>query len=747
MKKILSLIIMFLVVAVVGVRYTFAADEKMLILRSTNSTCNIYAKPDGKQVLTYISPNSGRDVPVISKSGQWYKIMISGVEGWIKNNSACFGGDSREKKISEVSKRNMSNAGVSLSGLNVTRYQVVGNKMYLNIIYGSGYSPLEIGYSEVPSGLKNKTVYYSYDGNYFYTNYNTMVGDYRAKHRKNAVNKNKPFYNYYQYLPMRSTSKISGATFDKRLTQVRTDASKIIKDTRTFYPGCKGKGEVSTYNNYSSAVYKKGNAFASKQSSYQVNAGVLYGIMLNESAYGTSPYSRHYNNPFGWGAVDSCPDSATKYKSMDDAIAKYYKNMSEGYANPINFKGGNGTHLGNKQSGANVKYASDPYWGYKNAFNYRKLDELAGNVDKKRYKLGVLNSGKKAVDGVIANEYIKVYASASTSAKSPYYYERNGATVIIQGESGSFYKVQKESSPNSGSVYIPKSAVSIIANGSTASVNPETANVHYEKSGSNHYIYGKNNLGQMGNGNTTAVTKAKKINLASVLPKGETVKKVVYNNNNIFILTNKGNLFSSGSNAYGQRSYTSKAKKFSKMNPVKINNFALNNNRIMMQRSDDHSKYYYVGKNGFNYNTNKFNRTTKYPVLIFKNKKGDITQARTYNYSLNKLQGKYYYNSKKKLTNSTTYKYDKQKRVTKNTYSKYSNGKITYRKIVNSKSGKNTMKWEYYYNNGKLKSTNKKKAYRIGTYYNKKGKATDSWKRYYNTKGKLGDSFRIAKRA
>ena len=64
---------------------------------------------------------------------------------------------------------------------------------------------LRNGYA--PSYLSEGTKYYSYDGHYFYTasNYGNMQADYKAGTRSHAVNASKPYYNYFQYLPLRST--------------------------------------------------------------------------------------------------------------------------------------------------------------------------------------------------------------------------------------------------------------------------------------------------------------------------------------------------------------------------------------------------------------------------------------------------------------------------------------------------------------------------------------------------------------
>ncbi|MDL2211421.1 glucosaminidase domain-containing protein [Erysipelotrichaceae bacterium OttesenSCG-928-M19] len=737
MKKVIrlsSLLFLFTILLISKPNNVFAADETMLVLSNSNTTCNVYAKSDGKQVLTYINPLYQRDVPLLASTTNYYKIMVSGVEGWIKKGGACFkGGGAKAKKVSSIPYFSFSTGGKSLSGLDVSRYQVVGNKMYFALVYGN-YITYNIGYTDVPKGLKNNTVYYSYDGIYYYTNYNTMVGDYKKKVRTRAANASNPYYDYYQYVPMRSVSKVSTSALDKYLVQKQSNAAQKFTQTKTFSRSCAGLSSfTSKYNGYYSNVYKKGSSFTGQQSTYQVNAGMLYGIMLNESANGTSNLARHYNNPFGWGAYDSCPNSATRYSSMATAIAKYYSNMSGSYANPASAIGGHGTHLGNKKAGANVKYASDPHWGYKNAYNYRRVDELAGNVDKNRLKIGIINSGKSATDGVLSNEYTKVYASASTSAKSPYYYEKNGSTVIILGTSGSYYRIQKDSSPNSGSVYIPKSKVYVtntVVNNSNTSSSADKTVIEYEKVGSVHYIWGKNNLGQLGNGKTATLAKANRINLNTLLPKGEVIKQVVrYNNTNIYVLCTSGNVYSSGANNYGQRSYTSKANKFTKVNPLndKIAAIKVSSNRLRMQRSGNKNEYYYVGNKAFNPKTRQYTRTTSYPVKV--RFKGSMAQqSYIYNYSAGKVKQTYLYTTKGAVKQINSYSY-KDKKKTYQKRLKYSNGKITHK-----------MEWNYV--NGKLASTSKNKATRYSTYY-KKGKANRTYKKTYSTKGKLGKAIKI----
>ena len=102
-----------------------------------------------------------------------------------------------------------------------------------------------------------------------------------------------------------------------------------------------------------------GEDFIIAQNTYGANAGLMFGIGINESAWGTSNYALNRNNLFGHNAVDSNPDNATYYNSVLDCINTHaYKYISKGYLD-----GGDsryrGPHLGDKQSGINVKYASD----------------------------------------------------------------------------------------------------------------------------------------------------------------------------------------------------------------------------------------------------------------------------------------------------------------------------------------------------------------------------------------------------
>ncbi len=88
------------------------------------------------------------------------------------------------------------------------------------------------------------------------------------------------------------------------------------------------------------------------------------------------------NNLFGLNATDSDPGAnANKYGSIAACIEDFANGwMSRGYLYPKDYRY-NGGFLGNKASGLNVKYASDPYWGEKAANIVWRLDSIMGEKD------------------------------------------------------------------------------------------------------------------------------------------------------------------------------------------------------------------------------------------------------------------------------------------------------------------------------------------------------------------------------
>lgn len=262
-------------------------------------------------------------------------------------------------------------------------------------IHSSSMSILTLGH-EIPYGMtisvdKNRTYYLSYDGNYFYeesiAGYKKMIQDYKAGTHANAINKDQPYYNYYQYLSHRTVTNYTPEN-------IKQYFSNYTKKPSSF-PALEGE----------SMLYGEEANFIQYQNEFGANAIMMLAVAVNESGYGQSSIAINTNNLFGHSAFDSSPGaSANRYYSVAQSIwahAKIY--ISEGLLDPcdgvsVNGNGASdrchmgryfGANTGNKASGMNVKYASDPYWGEKAAQYYYFFDKNFGFQDYGKYTIGI----------------------------------------------------------------------------------------------------------------------------------------------------------------------------------------------------------------------------------------------------------------------------------------------------------------------------------------------------------------------
>ena len=345
----------------------------------------------------YTNGAYGADAVYLGYANGKYKFMLSGVVGWVKE--------------SEVQVVNLSQAKA------VSCYEVNDGKLLHHIVQDMttpGYAT-SLNNGPAPSYLEPGITYYSYDGHYFYRDYGVMVSDYRKEERGQSVNPEEPYYNYFQYLPMRSQSSYTGIEVNKMLDGTLKEGSKM-KDT--------------------------GELFVSNQNTYGVNALLMTGIAANESNWGKSSISQQKNNLFGLNATDKAPGvNANQYESVAACIEDFANGwMSKGYLYPKDYRY-NGGFLGNKASGLNVKYASDPYWGEKAANIVWRLDHTMGEKDAGKYTL--------AVKEIVPKEHVSVNIRKEPSASSTLLYKTGKAAnyvVLVRNQEAKdgFYEIQSD---------------------------------------------------------------------------------------------------------------------------------------------------------------------------------------------------------------------------------------------------------------------------------------------------------------
>ena len=373
------------------------SSSPMIVNFNTKSNETTSYTEDGTGKAGYVNGDYGADAAYLGTSNGKVKFMMSGIIGWV---------DESEVQV------------ISLDAVEVVSgYEVEDGRLLHCIVYDMttpGYrSRLDNG--EAPSYLTSGQKYYSYDGHYFYTDYETMISDYQNNTRSHSVNPDQPYYNYYQYLPLRSQTLYSG---DSLNTMIAAKVSGSSKMSGT------------------------GSDFVNAQEAYGVNALLMVSIAGNESAWGTSSIASGKNNLFGLNAVDASPgESADTFSSVQACIEDFACGwMSQSYLDPSSstYSGG---FLGNKGSGLNVKYASDPYWGEKAASIAYNLDQAAGSQDCGSYTIGIKDT--------LASSHNTVNVRQESNTSSTVLYQTgtsaNYAVLILDSNStNGFYRIQSD---------------------------------------------------------------------------------------------------------------------------------------------------------------------------------------------------------------------------------------------------------------------------------------------------------------
>ena len=322
--------------------------------------------------------------------------------------------------------------------------------------------------------------YYSYDGHYFYKNLEAMVKDYQAGHYNNAVNKDKPYYNYYQYLPNHTKTSYSSINIDEYIRNNLGFGRDVFGTTALTKNGIK-----------SSRLYGKGTFFYNAQEVYGVNALLALGLSRNETGNGTSNLAINKNNGFGLNAVDSSPtESANWYAAFSSSILGYAnKWVTYGYSKPTDWRYFGGQY-GNKNIGMNVKYASDVYWSEKMASNYYSVDRALSLQDYNYYQLGITNFG------------IEAKLSPNSSSRTVYNFRSPENSVVIVDEvegtpvngNNKWYKVVSDLNIDSNGnaitsgpynwntyVYVPAAYITKINTGYNGYISPTEVTPYQDK--------------------------------------------------------------------------------------------------------------------------------------------------------------------------------------------------------------------------------------------------------------------------
>lgn len=347
----------------------------------------------------------------------WFKISYDGQTAWIAKGDSIV----------------VMPSGSTELGTYYKNYGKTGNLIHHFAYYnGSGYGDTFTNLGTAPSFLAKDVKYYSFDGNYFYASITTMLDDYRAGRYSGSVNYNDPYYSYYLYLPSHSTTSYTAADLDNIISS---------------------KG----YTASNSKMYGTGQYFKEAEATYGQNALMMFSHAITESSYGTSNIAKDKNNLFGYGAADSCAyDCAYSYDSPRDSIMDYAKKTGDRYS-VVSGKYYYGSHFGNKSSGRNIKYMTDPYAGEKEASNSFLSDLDFGGKDFNSNTIGVTKktySNIKVYDNPSQNGSAYLYTLKNPNTSDPVYDIPVNVIDKVKCEDGNdYYKVYTDLNVSDGHLY------------------------------------------------------------------------------------------------------------------------------------------------------------------------------------------------------------------------------------------------------------------------------------------------------
>ena len=362
----------------------------------TTKYIDYYTGQDG-----YLSKSSAADAAYLGMENGKVKFMVSGVVGLV---------DLNQVEIVTQGKYYASNYEVNSKG---KLYHYISNNVNATGKQGN-YNYV----GEAPSYLSRGIEYYSYDGHYFYTNYEVMIKDYKNNVRSNSVNPNNPYYSYFQYLPLRSKTNYSAMQLTTYMNKKADSASSKLNDT--------------------------GELFIKYQNQYGVNALMAMSFAALESGWGKSNIAIEKNNLFGLNATDANPnEDASKYATVEDCIRDFTANwMSKRYLNATYTNRFRGGYFGDKGSGIFGQYSSDPYEGEKCAAIAANMDAGISGADKNYYTIGIKDANMTTHTGLNVRKEGNTNSNVLyTTIKNPAY-----AFIVRKKEAvNGFYEIQSDS--------------------------------------------------------------------------------------------------------------------------------------------------------------------------------------------------------------------------------------------------------------------------------------------------------------
>ena len=301
----------------------------------------VYFDENFTKQATYIE--QGREMRYINSNDKFVRVQVGATIGYVKHSQVDL------MPLALVTKRDY--------------YSVTNSGVLVHNLYNY-MSKLSSSYTlgPAPKFLSQGKVYHSNDGVHFMDEKGQILG---------------ANFPYFQFLSARTVTNYSG-------DELETFIMKKLKEREVLNP--------SKYKDASkkSKLIGMGKHFKALEKEKRINALLILSLAIHESDFGMSETAQQCNNLFGLYKIDSltkvCPDKG-KFTSPElSALTLADTFLNPNYINPASGLGRNlGAAFGNKTTGFNVNYASDPTWGAKAGAHMYENDKALGGRDLYAY--------------------------------------------------------------------------------------------------------------------------------------------------------------------------------------------------------------------------------------------------------------------------------------------------------------------------------------------------------------------------
>ncbi len=386
---------------------------------TTANTTSIYKEKNLTNQITYITEGRELKYNGTASTGEYVIVQVGDIVGYAKPSDVNLVPTSLIKGRDEY----------------YVEDSLLTHRIY-NHIKGAYEGKYTVG--PAPSFMQSGATYYSFDGVHFYNSSDKLVGTY---------------FPYFQFASVRKPSNYTAQELDQIII------SEL--QNRQSFGGDQYKDATTK-----SKLLGLGRFIKQMEETEHINALFILSAAIHESNYGMSANAQTKNNLFGIKVYDGDVAQGEKYAAPADSVRAFVVHyMQERYV-PQKALYPFGAVPGNKTTGINVYYASDPHWGSKIAGHMYRIDSKYGKKDYNVGKIGMVLTGDGTVNTRLEPSKDSTLAFTYRQKPSGEFKQLGYPVIIVDETKGSdgyiWYKVYSDDNKIAEYVWIRSDLVEVI---------------------------------------------------------------------------------------------------------------------------------------------------------------------------------------------------------------------------------------------------------------------------------------------